>query len=771
LTLTLLGLLGASSQLSSLLFHTVVEILTVALSLTLFLFVWNAHRYLQDRALLVVGVAYGFSAVLDLVHALAFPGMGVLPTHGANLATLSSTAAQFLRALALWAAPWLARTKAPPGALLALLGAVAVLTLGGVVTGAFAAWPVEGEGLLRFKEGSEALICLLLAAALVLWARRKDPTDPDVPRAVLASIGLTILAELSFTAALGAPPLANLLGHLFKVAALFFLYRAVAQAAGQAPFRPSLRELQGARTALGDDVVDGARALRESEGRFRAVFEHSPLGKTITSLDGTLVEVNRAFARMLGGEPRDFVGHSYLEFTLPDDRNPSTEVTQALVEGRLSVARLEKGYRALDGREVWAEVITSILRSPEGLPLHFFTSVHDLTEQRALEAEKEALQAQLAAGQKLEAVGLLAGGVAHDFNNLLAVILGRLELLKQSPDLPAPLGRHLDPMERAAGQAAQLTRQLLAFARKQSMVPRILDLNEAVSAGLVLVRSLVKGPVEVHWDPRPDLAPVRLDPGQVEQIVLNLGVNGRDAIQARGAGGGTLRFSTEAADLTEADCRGVLDARPGRYVVLRVRDDGEGMEPEVRARIFEPFFSTKERGRGSGLGLAMVYGIVRQNEGFVAVSSAPGQGADFRVYFPAQEGSVTPRSGPEAPVPRLRGPVLLAEDEALLREVLEEMLQELGYPVTAVAGPREALAWSDRLDQFALLVTDISMPGMDGRDLAAQLRTRRPGLKVLFVSGHASAGDTGPGTGFLSKPFTQSDLNQALDRLLTPEPS
>jgi two-component system, cell cycle sensor histidine kinase and response regulator CckA len=386
--------------------------------------------------------------------------------------------------------------------------------------------------------------------------------------------------------------------------------------------------------------------------------------------------------------------------------------------------------------------------------------------------ERQGLHAQLVEAQKMEAVGQLAGGIAHDFNNLLGVITGYTELLIRElpPDSRARQRAH--EIRQASDRAAALTRQLLAFGRRQVLQPRVLDLNDVVANVEKMVRRLISANIQIVTVLASDLGRVCADAGQVEQVLMNLVINARDAM----AEGGRLVIETVNEDHDEAYVRANPGSRAGRSVVLVVSDSGHGMTEETMTRIFEPFFTTKEEGKGTGLGLATVYGIVRQSGGAVSVSSAPGSGTAFSVSLPRVEDQVERDVRPESVAPPGGSEtVLIVEDAEALRVLLRELLEEVGYTVRDADSPEEALAFVESTpaaEPIHLVLTDMVMPRMNGRDLARRVTALRPGIRVVFMSGYADevAGEEGtlaPGAMFLQKPFTTDALltvlRQALD--------
>jgi PAS domain S-box-containing protein len=392
-----------------------------------------------------------------------------------------------------------------------------------------------------------------------------------------------------------------------------------------------------------------------------------------------------------------------------------------------------------------------------------FGFFQDITGHRRAEIENARLEAQLQQAQKLESVGRLAGGVAHDFNNMLAAILGNVDLALDDVGPADPIRGFLEEIRAAAGRSADLTRQLLAFARKQTVAPRTLDLNQTVSGMLRMLQRLIGEDIQINWRPGSDVWPVKVDPSQVDQILANLCVNARDAIEDVGC----ITIETANAVMTESDCADRPPLVPGEYVQLTVTDNGCGMDGDTLSHLFEPFFTTKAQGKGTGLGLATVYGAVRQNDGYIIAESEPGHGARFSVYLPRHAAS---------PVGQTRGEraretiapghetILLVEDEPAILRLTRVMLERQGYVVLEARTPEEAIEVAGRhAGSIDLLMTDVVMPGMNGRALANNLLSMRPKLKRLFMSGYtadiiAHHGVLEEGVHFIQKPFSADGL-------------
>ena len=445
-----------------------------------------------------------------------------------------------------------------------------------------------------------------------------------------------------------------------------------------------------------------------------------------------------------------------------EDRERALEVCRAAVAAG---ADHEFEYRsvAADGRVVWLRDLVHVLLDSQGRPRQLRGLTVDLTERKRAEAALRASEDQLRQAQKMEAVGQLAGGIAHDFNNLLMVIQGDSDLICRKIPEGHPIRRNVDGIREAAHQAATLTRQLLAFSRKQVMEPKVIDLNNVVAGMQAMLQRLLTETVQLVFVPTRDVGSVKADPGQLEQVIMNLVVNARDAMPE----GGRVTMETSRVELDETAVRGHGEATPGSYVALSVSDTGHGMDEATRARLFEPFFTTKEPGKGTGLGLSTAYGIVRQSGGHIWVSSEPGQGTSFKICLPlVTEKPEGETAAPEPAGDTVRGAetVLLVEDATRVREVVREILEMNGYAVLEARHGAEALEISARHgSRIHLMVTDVVMPQMSGRELAQHLAGTRPDMRVLFMSGYTDNaivrhGVLEAGTAFLSKPFTPDAL-------------
>jgi signal transduction histidine kinase/ActR/RegA family two-component response regulator len=440
-------------------------------------------------------------------------------------------------------------------------------------------------------------------------------------------------------------------------------------------------------------------------------------------------------------------------------RRVEREWTAAIAEAQAAQSEIRPLIYPVTCRGGRVRQVEFRMKATDLLNVVIFT---DITAEKEAEAERQRLLGQLAQSQKMESIGRLAGGVAHDFNNMLGVILGHTELALGTVAADDPLHTALLEIRQAAQRSTDLTRQLLAFARKQVVSPQVLDLNETLAGMLKMLRRLIGEDIDLVWQPGKNLGTVKMDPSQIDQILANLCVNARDAI----ADTGKIIIETQTAVFDEAYCAEHAGFVPGAYVMLAVSDSGSGMDAETIAYLFEPFFTTKGVGKGTGLGLATVYGIVTQNNGFINVYSEPGHGTTFKIYLPRylSEASATVDAPAAKPIAPGHETILLVEDERMILEMATVMLERHGYTVLQAVTPGEALRLAgEHADEINLLLTDVVMPEMNGHDLFQRLSALKPGLKCLFMSGYtanviAHHGVLDPGVQFLQKPFSMQGL-------------
>jgi PAS domain S-box-containing protein len=531
---------------------------------------------------------------------------------------------------------------------------------------------------------------------------------------------------------------------------------------------PAVRRALALRRAL-EDAARAEAARARSEQRFRKLVEYS--SDVITLLDGAgrIVYSTQAQQPTLGYDQGELVGHRVVDLVHPDDGERAQALLRSVLAPGAAVTRDALRVRHKNG--TWRDLeIAAVNRLDDPIVEAIVVTYHDVTDRKRAEAALRALEEQHRQAQKMEAIGRLASGVAHDFNNLLTAILGSAELLLE--DLPADHPGRVEAEEtrKAALRAADLTRQLLAFSRQQVLVPQVLDLNAVVTNVDKMLRRVIGEDVELRTVQAPGIDAVRADPGQLEQVLLNLAVNARDAMPR----GGELTIETANVDLDAAYVAEHPAATPGRYVTFAVRDTGTGMDAETQARLFEPFFTTKEKGKGTGLGLATVYGIVKQSGGHISVRSEPGQGTTVTVCLPRVEAPIEPITSPARPSGSLRGSetILVVEDQEEVRKLTRRILEARGYRVLVAASGADAVGVAGHAAApIDLLLTDIIMPGMSGHEVALLLGPTQPNMRVLFVSGYTDESIVHPemldaGRAFLAKPFTAEALARKVREVL-----
>ncbi len=604
------------------------------------------------------------------------------------------------------------------------------------------------SGKIRWSEGMYTIYEMdpsLPAPDLKDHGRILHPDDfPAVLRAVAAAV-----AEGT-----GYDMVVRIVRGNGEVRDVFVHGRAVRAAPGQDGVPGPVIHLYGSL----HDITDKRRAEKERETLVTAI-EHTAEAIIVTDLEGRIEYVNPAFEAITGFSRAEAVGNHPLRST--SDVPASAFVRETWTDrsqGQSWTGR--QIHRKQDGHTYTAELSISPVTDPSGRIERYVVVERDVSHE--VELERQLLQSQ-----KMDAIGRLAGGIAHDFNNILTGITGFTSLAIDSLAADDPAREDLAQVVEAASRAASLTRQLLGFARRQTAQPKVLDLGPTVTPMLDLLRRIIGEHIALRTHFAPDLWPIQIDPSQLDQVMTNLLVNAKDAIRDVG------QITITATNAIIGDELGAVGLLPGDFVRLEVSDTGSGMDALTLERIFEPFFTTKNEGHGTGLGLATVYGIVRQNGGFIDVQSTVGEGTTMRIHLPRHLGDATPQGRRELnPTPHGKGTLLVVEDDALLRALVERLLKGLGYDVLSAASPRAALTLAaDHPEHFDLLVTDVIMPEMNGLQLYEQLEKLRPGLRCLYISGYpaeviAKRGLVDDDLHFLQKPFTQDGLAHAVAKAL-----
>jgi PAS domain S-box-containing protein len=512
-------------------------------------------------------------------------------------------------------------------------------------------------------------------------------------------------------------------------------------------------------------------ALREKEKKLQEIYDEAPIGYHELNERGEIISMNRTELNMLGYSFGEVFGQPIWKFVVEEEM--TRKITLAKLAGDVSFHEtFERTYRRRDGSTLTVLVKDRIIKDQDGKISGIRSTVEDITERRRSEEALRKSEEQLRQWQKVEAIGNLAGGVAHDFSNLLMTIKGCTEILLRNLEPEDKRREEVIEIQKAAERATSLTRQLLAFARKQVLQPQVVNLNDIVTNMTKILQRIIGEDIQLATVLEPKLWPVKVDPGQMEQVIMNLALNARDAMPR----GGQLMIETANVNLNEEFTRQHVSMKPGAYVKMTVRDTGCGMDKETLNRIFEPFFTTKEKGKGTGLGLSTVYGIIKQSGGNIWAASELGQGSTFTIYLPKDTSAVPKKYRPKPAQPPLpiRGTetILLVEDEAAVRSMLRQTLESNGYKVLEAPDGQEAINICQNYPgPIHLLLTDVIMPGMNGRELSQILSRRFPKLKVLFMSGYPDnsivhLGTLEPPTMFLQKPFTLSTLEMKVREIL-----
>lgn len=530
------------------------------------------------------------------------------------------------------------------------------------------------------------------------------------------------------------------------------------------------RQIAGAiaNSQLFVELKRSEEALRQSEERYRSILANIADGYCEVDIAGNLTFFNESFCQILGYSPGEMIGLNNRQYTDKENAQKIYQTFNRVYRTGQPARELDAEIIRKDGSKRSVDVSVSLIKDNYGNPIGFRGIVRDITERKKAEREMAELQEQLRQAQKMEAIGQLAGGIAHDFNNALTLIRTCSQLALMELKEGDPLREKFEMINKATEQSANLTRQLLAFSRRQVMEMKVIDLNNLIREMDKMLRRVIGEDIELVNILATDLGRVRVDPGQMEQVILNLAVNARDAMPQ----GGRLTMETANVDLDETYVNGHVGVTPGRYIRLCVSDTGVGMKPEVKKRIFEPFFTTKEKGKGTGLGLATVYGIVKQSGGYIWVYSEPGLGAAFKIYLPRVDAPLEEEKAVSKEMPKGGETILVVEDERDVRSLIVQILRKQGYKVLTAASGREAYEVCAQLKgKIDLLLTDVVMPGMSGRDLAEKLLVWQPKMKVLYMSGYTDDtmiryGVLEEGINFIQKPFSMEALSQKVRRVL-----
>jgi len=529
----------------------------------------------------------------------------------------------------------------------------------------------------------------------------------------------------------------------------------------------NLLDMVSGHIALAIEHKETEEALRESEQRFRRIFEGGPLGMAVMDLNSCFIRANQVLSTMLGYSQEELSGLDLFRIVHPDEAAPTREAFQQLLNRELISFKTERRFIHKEDHQVWTDFSVTVVLSEDNRPLHILAMFEDITEQKQAEAEKKELEHQFRHAQKMQAIGLLAGGVAHDFNNILTGISWTSELALKETEPDSESQTAFQQVLELADRAAVLTRQLLAFSRQQSLNPVEVHANELIRQTLRMLERLIGENITLTFKAKASFDLIKADPGQLEQVLMNLAINARDAMP----NGGSLVIETRNEKTRrESDLTFSTSKQSGAFVVIEVRDTGVGMDQDTLDRIFEPFFTTKELGKGTGLGLSTVYGIISQHGGHISADSVPGKGSTFTIIFPCLEerGIELPKSESVNVefIPKGDEMILVVEDEESLQALISRILENEGYQVRLASSPEEVD--EETAASIDLLLTDMVMPGGSGLELYDKLRSIQPDLKVIFMSGYTDQ-DILPDQSdipFLQKPFSPHDLTRTIRAVL-----
>ena len=757
-----------SSLYSYLLFHSLAEIFSIVVACGIFIVAWNSRRIMDNNYLLFLGIAYLFIGVLDLVHTLGYRGMGIFHGYATNLPTQLWIAARYMESLSLLIAPLFLARRLKANLALMVYTLATFLVLGSVFYWhIFPTCFVEGVGLTAFKKTSEYIISIILLGAITLLFQKRKEFDERVFRLLVAAMAITIAAELAFTFYIHAYGFSNLVGHYFKIISFYLIYKAIIETGLTRPY-----------TLLFRNLKQSEEALRESRDNLDKAQGTARVGSWSRDLKTNQGQWSDEMYRILGltpGNPKQPFFETFLSRVHPDDREHTQSVIKEAVEKKGSFD-FEFRIVPIDGSERIIHELGEVECDEAGTPVRIYGTDQDITETRRL-------QAQLHQSQKMEAIATLAGGIAHQFNNALNAITGYTGLLEIDYPQDEKIADYAEAMKQSALHMAHLTDLLLAYAEGGKYNPEILTLSELIEGSLPLIQHTLDPDIRVETDLPLDVLNVKADRTQMQMVLSAILTNSNEAIEPPGR----IRISTKNIEVDQGSIKDHPGLKPGPYVCLSIEDNGKGMDQETKERIFEPFFTTHFIGRG--LGMASVYGIIKNHDGTTTVDSEIGKGTVVRIYLPAIPSAQARRAGlpaieaeeevgekvvsePKVELAMGEGTVLVIEDEEPLVELFRQILERLGYRVLQARTGEEAVETAKTFDgRIDLALLDIKLPDMSGNQVYPLIMETRPNLKVIVCSGYSIDSpaqeilDAGA-QGFIQKPFSLKILAEKLKEVL-----
>jgi len=742
-----------SSLYNYLLFHTLAEIFSIVVACGIFILAWNSRRILDNNYLLFVGISFLFIGALDLVHTLAYRGMNVFQGYETNLPTQLWIAARYMESLSLLIAPVFLVRRLRANLVLMAYALATFLVLGSVFYWhIFPTCFVEGVGLTPFKKISEYVISIILIGAITVLFQKRKEFDESVFRLLVASIAVTIAAELAFTFYIHAYGFSNMVGHYFKIISFYLIYKAIIETGLVKPYSLLFRNLK-----------QGEEALRKEKDFTESLIDTAQAIILLLDTKGRIVRFNRYLENLSGYNLEEVQGKDWFSTFLPEqNRDQARELFLVAVSDIQTRGNINP-IVAKDGREIIVIWYDKTLKDAAGNTIGLLAIGQDITETRRL-------QAQVQEAQKMEAIATLAGGVAHEFNNALMGIMGNIELLSMDLAEDEGMNKYLEAMKGSGHRMSRLTDQLLAYARGGKYQSRDLKLDDFTIEILPILQHDLSPSIRVETHFQKDISYIRADHTQMQMALSAILANSNEAIEDVGI----IKITAENKDVDDDFTKQHPGLKPGSYVCLTIEDDGKGMDEETIDGIFEPFFTTKFQGRG--MGMAAVYGIIKSHDGAIIVDSEPGKGTVVRICLPAIEAREEDKkevvSKPTVELATGEGTILVIEDEEPLVEMFKQILERLGYRVLQAKTGKEAVELAKTFDgQIDLALLDIKLPDIPGDKVYPLIMEARPNLKVIVCSGYAIDGpaqeilDAGA-EGFVQKPFLISTLAEKLKEVL-----